>query len=117
MLRKELYHFVAQYTHELSFLTVQLYNWLLLCVCIQLDDLYHTGQIDSPDMVKVVYIVCANYTYTGYRIYTWLLDSRKAWAATLRLNGFPESENQKSSLIILLVLFHSACPYKNNFST
>ena len=43
---------------------------------------------------------------------------------TLRLNGFPvvnfkqhyiiklESENQKSGLIIL-VLFHSACPYKN----
>ena len=24
-----------------------------------------------------------------------------------------ESENQKSGLIILLVLFHSACPYKN----
>ena len=24
-----------------------------------------------------------------------------------------ESENQKSGLIILLVLFHSTCPYKN----
>ena len=26
-----------------------------------------------------------------------------------------ESENQKSGLIILLVLFHSACPYKNYY--
>ena len=44
----------------------------------------------------------------------------KCGRQTLRLNGFPavnfkryniiiESENQKSSLIILLVLFHSAC--------
>ena len=53
-----------------------------------------------------------------HRIYTWLLDSRKRGRQTLQLNGFPaqafggqtvniESENQKSGLIILLVLFHS----------
>ena len=58
-----------------------------------------------------------------HRIYTWLLDSRRRGRQTLRLNGFLaqafggqtvdyiniESENQKSGLIILLVLFHSAC--------
>ena len=62
-----------------------------------------------------------------HRIYTWLLDSRKAWAANIAIKWLPcrssqrdkldyiniESENQKSGLIILLVLFHSACPYKN----
>ena len=52
---------------------------------------------------------------------TWLLDSRKHGWQTLRLNVLNfkqhyikiESENQKSCMIILLVLFHSACPYKN----
>ena len=58
----------------------------------------------------------------------WLLDSRKSVGskhcdlmASLykHIEGQAvdyikiESENQKSSLIILLVLFHSACPYKN----
>ena len=62
-----------------------------------------------------------------HRIYMWLLDSRKAWAANIAIEWLPctsiyiegqtglyqiESENQKSSLIIL-ILFHSACPYKN----
>ena len=41
----------------------------VLCICIiscvhiirayNTDDLYHTGQSDPPDMVKIVYIVCA----------------------------------------------------------
>ena len=97
----------------------------LACTCAyNIDDLFHTGRIDPPGMEKVVYIVCV------HQIYTWPLDSRKAWAANIaiELNGFPaqayrerqtvdyiniESENQKSGLVILLVLFHSACPYKN----
>ena len=49
-------------------------------------DLYHTGRIDPPGMEKVVYIVCAYYTYT---VYTWLLDSRKAWAANIAIEWLP----------------------------
>ena len=59
-----------------------------LACAYNVDDLYHTERIDLPGMEKVVYIVYAYYTYTGY-VRTWLLDSRKAWVQTLRLNGFP----------------------------
>ena len=53
----------------------------------------------------------------------WLLDSRKVWVANIPIEWLPctsiqtvdyikiESEIKKSGLIILLVLFHSACPY------
>ena len=40
---------------------------LLYACAYNIEDLYHTGRIDPPGMVKVVYIVCA-YTYTGYVI-------------------------------------------------
>ena len=37
-----------------------------LACAYNVDDLYHTGRIDLPGMEKVVYIVYAYYTYTGY---------------------------------------------------
>ena len=65
----------------------------------------------------ILYIICTRYV----RCYS--IHVKRGWQI-LRLNGFPivnfkqdyiktESENQKSGLINLLVLFHSACPYKN----
>ena len=62
-----------------------------------------------------------------HRIYMWLLHSRKAWAANSAIEWLPcrsiwqhklwimstlKVKNYKSSLIILLVLFHSACHIK-----
>ena len=52
-----------------------------------IDDLYHTGRIDPPGMEKVVYSVCAYYTYTGYIRGYWIHVKRGR--QTLRLNGFP----------------------------
>ena len=57
-------------------------------------------------------------------IYTWLLDVRKAWAANIAIEWLlrknfkqhfidTESENQKSGLINLFYILHSACPCKN----
>ena len=58
--------------------------WLKASTCAyNIDDLFHTRRIDPPGMEKVVYIVCA---YTGY---TWLLDSRKAWAANIAVEWLP----------------------------
>ena len=80
--------------------------------------------INPPGMVKIVYIICVYYRYTGYGYIIILYYIHvKRGRQTLRLNGFLlvnfkhhyikfESENQKSGLIILLVLFHSAYPYK-----
>ena len=59
-----------------------------LACAYNVDDLYHTGRIDLPGMEKVVYIVCAYYTYV-HRICTWLLDSRKAWAANIAIEWLP----------------------------
>ena len=54
------------------------------------DDLYHTGRIDPPGTEKVVYIVCTYYSIIRiHRIYTWLLDSRKAWAANIAIELLP----------------------------
>ena len=66
---------------------------IIIIVIIQLacayneDDLYHTGRIDLPGMHKHIEGQTVDYIKI-------------------------ESENQKSGLIILLVLFHSVCPYK-----
>ena len=55
----------------------------------------------------------------------WLLDICKVGQQTLQLNGLSvktsssiiiinsESENQKFGLIIIIFIFHSACPCKN----
>ena len=59
-----------------------------LACAYNIDDLYHTGRIDPPGMEKVVYIVCAYYTYV-HRIYKRLLDSRKAWAANIAIEWLP----------------------------
>ena len=59
-----------------------------------------------------------------HRIYTWLLDLRKAWAANIAIEWLlrknfkqhytaTESENQKSGLIFIFYIFHSACTCKN----
>ena len=67
-----------------------------------IDDLYHTGPIDPPRMVKIVCIVCAYninimYAHNLYTGYILLLDSRKAWAANIAIEWLPLT----SSSIIL----------------
>ena len=59
-----------------------------LACAYNVDDLYHTGRIYLPGMEKVVYIVCAYYTYV-HRVCTWLLDSRKAWEANIAIEWLP----------------------------
>ena len=44
-----------------------------------IDDLYHTGQIDPPSMEKVVYIVCTcMHNDTGSQLYIIVLQSKTA---------------------------------------
>ena len=43
------------------------YNVIIHLACAyNIDNLYYTGRINPPGMEKVVYIVCAYYTYTEY---------------------------------------------------
>ena len=54
----------------------------------------------------------------------WLLDLRKAWATNIAIEWLlrenfkqhyinTENENQKSGLINIFYIFHSACTFKN----
>ena len=96
---------------------------IILCMCIQ----YRRSlpyRADRSARYGKGRLYCMRVLLYVHQIYTWLLDHVKRGRKTLRLNGFTavnfkqhhikfESENQKSSPIILLLLFHSACPYKN----
>ena len=48
------------------------------------DDLYHTGPIDLPGMVKIVYIVCAHYLVATREMYV-AIRFMKAWAADVAI--------------------------------
>ena len=85
------------------------------------------------NIIIIIQRACAYIQYRGSLPYARIICTpdiyvaiRKAWAENIAIEWLPrtniegqsvdyikiESENQKSSLIILLVLFHSACPYK-----
>ena len=106
------------------YVIIQPISWLLLCMCIQYrrflpywadrSVLFGKGRLYCMH----VFIRKTDIYTHGYYIHV------KHGQQTLQLNGFPEvnfkqhyikfeTENQKSSLIILLVLFHSICPYIN----
>ena len=82
---------------------------------------YNIRRIDPPDMEKIVYIIGVYYTYTRY-IRGYYIHVKHGWQhcdsmASLhkQIEGQTvdyiniDSENPKYSLIILLVLLHSAC--------
>ena len=63
-------HLVAVF--DCRTIIVGYYNVIQLACAYNVDDLYHTRRIDLPGMEKVVYIVCAYYTYLHRILYMYM---------------------------------------------